>query len=115
MQFTVLHFWNIFTTIQNLVVVTIHSISTDLNLVAGAGLQSHFTAAGEVSLGTLAVGVMYCLDQLVTIDEEVGCVTLPALNPGPQTVVQSPCSRHGHSEDQCDKYQYPDYNNTCDS
>ena len=49
---TILHFGYIFDTIQNIVKVTIHVSSPDLNLVSGAGLHSHHTASSVNHLVT---------------------------------------------------------------
>ena len=73
--------------------------SPDLYLVPGAGLQSHHTATCGAHIAILAVGVVFCEEQQVTIDEEVAEVILPALHRGPHAVAKSPGSRHRHSED----------------
>ena len=79
--------------------ITIHSRNPELYLVAGAGLHSHLTAAGGLPLASLAQDEVYCIVQLLTVNEEEGNVIIPAVHPGLQTVGQSPCSRHWHSED----------------
>ena len=98
-RFTILKFGNIFGTIQSVGIDTTHCSSPNLDLVPGAGLQSHHTAAGGVHPANLAEGVVYCLVQNLTIHVEPGLVSIPAVHIGLQTVGQSPCSRHGHSED----------------
>ena len=73
--------------------------SPDLNLVPGAGLQSHDAATCGVHLATLAVGVVYCLGLSDTIEVEVAEVTSSTVHSGPHTVGQPPGSRHRYSED----------------
>ena len=82
-----------------IVTITIQSSSSDLNLVPGAGLHSHHMASRGAHIASLAVGAVFCLVELVTIEVEVAVVILPAVHLGIQTVTQSPGSRHGHSED----------------
>ena len=95
----ILHFCKVLRAEDDSVKVTTHYISPDLDLVPGAGLQSHITAACGVHLVTAAEGVVSCLVQLVTIDVEVAVVQLPAVHMGLQTEAHPPCSRHRHSED----------------
>ena len=96
---TILNFWNKFRTKVNVFIVTIHFSSPDFNLVPCIGLQSPHKAAGVVHLATLAVCLVNCLHQLVTIDEEVCPVLIPAVHPGLHAVGHLPCSRHRHSKD----------------
>ena len=95
----ILHFWNKFSTIQNFIIVIIHSISPDLDPVSGTGLHSHHTAACGAHHASLAVGAVACLPQPDTIDVEEAVVSIPALHLGIHAEAHSPCSRHRHSED----------------
>ena len=75
-KITILHFRNKFSTKVYVYIVTIHLSSPDFYCVPGAGLQSHHTATCGADRATIAVGVVFCLVQPVTIEEEPGRVTL---------------------------------------
>ena len=94
-----LNSWNVFGTILYIQIVTTQSISPDLDLVPGTGLQSHVTAGCRVHPATLAVGPGSCPNQGLTIEVDVAGVSIIVVHLELQTVTQSPCSRHRHSKD----------------
>ena len=71
---TILHFWNIFNTVVDAVKNTISFSSPKFDVVPRAGLQSDNTAADGSHRATAAVGAVFCLPHLVTIQPEVGVV-----------------------------------------
>ena len=62
-----LHFCNVLSTNVYVFKGTVHCSNPDLYLVPGAGLQSHHTATCGADCATSAVGIVFCLVQLVTI------------------------------------------------
>ena len=77
--FSYRHFWYIFSTKVNSIIIFVHCCSPEGDVVPGAELHSHHTPASGGHHAIVAVGAVFCLLVLVTIDVEPG-VIIPAIH-----------------------------------
>ena len=95
---TILYFWNIFSTVNNLEIEATHVGGPELYSIPLSGLQCDLPPPGGVHWAGAGVCAVICLLQSLTIEVQPGCVTLATVRQGPQAECHPPGSRHRHSE-----------------